>query len=160
MLTDAQAGRRDACPTLLTDAQLQAIGARGNVLVVAGAGTGKTNTLVERCVSLILEENCSLDEILMVTFTDAAAAQMRSRIRAELSRLESSLAESDDKLPKIQEQLVLLDTAHICMLHSFCLHLVRSHFYQLGIDPAVSILDETQSVPLIAQTFDALFQRY
>src|SRR5438067_11445084 len=75
----------------LTNSQQQAVKARGNVLVVAGAGTGKTSTLVHRCVSLLLEENCSLDEILMVTFTEAAAAEMLSRIRAELLRLEASL---------------------------------------------------------------------
>ena len=64
----------------LTPAQLQAIQARGNVLVVAGAGTGKTHTLVERCLSCVLDEQSltSLDDILMVTFTDAAAALTQS----------------------------------------------------------------------------------
>src|SRR5439155_15601166 len=66
----------------LTSAQQEAIGARGNVLVIAGAGTGKTRTLVERCLSCLLDEKhpASLDEILMVTFTEAAAAEMRQRI--------------------------------------------------------------------------------
>src|SRR5213592_4681516 len=120
----------------LTDSQQQAINARGNVLVVAGAGTGKTSTLIHRCVRLLLEENCSLDEILMVTFTEAAAAQMRSRIRTELLRLHSTLPEASPESEQVQKQMALLDTAHICTLHSFCLQLVRSHFYQLGLDPA------------------------
>ena len=60
----------------LTSSQLEAVAARGNVIVVAGAGTGKTSTLVERCVAL-LAEGCSIENILMVTFTDAAAAEMR-----------------------------------------------------------------------------------
>ncbi|HWI55969.1 MAG TPA: UvrD-helicase domain-containing protein, partial [Bacillota bacterium] len=70
----------------LTAAQQTAVTARGNVLVVAGAGTGKTSTLVERCLNCLLEEQprASLEEILMVTFTDAAAAEMRQRIRARL----------------------------------------------------------------------------
>src|SRR5689334_1347630 len=72
-----------------TTSQQAALTARGNVLVVAGAGTGKTHTLVERCCSLLLEENCSLDEILMVTFTEAAAAEMRKRIRARLMERQS-----------------------------------------------------------------------
>src|SRR5947209_18932650 len=76
--------------TTFTSSQRQAIHARGNVLVVAGAGTGKTSTLVHRCISLLLEEECSLDEILMVTFTEAAAAEMRGRIRAELLRLQTT----------------------------------------------------------------------
>src|SRR4051794_14475627 len=106
--------------TIPTGSQQQAIQARGNVLVVAGAGTGKTSTLVQRCVSLILEEDCSLDEILMVTFTDAAAAEMRSRIREELLRLQASPSSAE----QVQKQLALLDTAPICTLHSFCLQLV------------------------------------
>src|SRR5260221_4805418 len=144
----------------LTPAQEQAIKARGNVLVVAGAGTGKTSTLVQRCVRLLVEEDCSLDEILMVTFTEAAAAQMRSRIRAELLRLQSTLPAASAQAAKVQQQVALLDTAHICTLHGFCLQLVRAHFYQLGLDPAVIVLDEQQTAPLIAQTLDALFNCY
>src|SRR5580765_1502030 len=70
----------------LTAAQQEAIAARGNVLVVAGAGTGKTHALVERCLNCLLEEgpSVSLDQILMVTFTEAAAAEMRQRIRSRL----------------------------------------------------------------------------
>ena len=72
----------------LTAAQQQAITARGNVLLMAGAGTGKTHTLVERCLHCLQEEipPASLDEILMVTFTEAAAAEMRRRIREELEK--------------------------------------------------------------------------
>src|SRR5437899_17763 len=146
--------------TTLTDSQGQAIQARGNVLLVAGAGTGKTSTLVERCVRLLLEENCSLDEILMVTFTEAAAAQMRSRIRAQLLGLQATLGEDCAPGQHVQKQVALLDTAHICTLHSFCLQLLRAHFYQLGLDPAVVVLDERQTAPLIAPAFDSLFHRY
>src|SRR5271165_17048 len=103
----------------LTNAQNEAVAARGNVLVVAGAGTGKTSTLVARCLSCLLDEKppASLDEILMVTFTDAAAAEMRQRIWA---RLEEKLAGQADHL-RWQEQLALFETAHIGTLHGFCL---------------------------------------
>src|SRR5882724_6113254 len=113
----------------LTSAQQKAIAARGNVLVVAGAGTGKTSTLIERCLSCLFDDQppASLDEILMVTFTEAAAADMRRRIRA---RLEEKLAGHSDAL-RWSEQLALFDTAHIGTLHSFCLKLVRQHFYEL-----------------------------
>src|SRR6266513_4350543 len=67
-----------------TPQQRAAITARGNVLVAAGAGTGKTRTIVERCRQLVFEEGCPLDRILMVTFTEAAAAEMRERIREAL----------------------------------------------------------------------------
>src|SRR5580700_9578123 len=80
-----------------TDAQRMAIAARGNVLVVAGAGTGKTRTLVERCLDCLLRERplASLDQMLVVTFTDAAAAEIRQRIRV---RLEEQLAAEPEKL--------------------------------------------------------------
>src|ERR1043166_9497200 len=100
----------------LTDSQQQAIRQRGNVLVVAGAGTGKTSTLVHRCVALLLEENCSLEQILMVTFTEAAAAEMRSRIRAQLLKLQAGLPAESAQTEKARQQLALLDTANICTL--------------------------------------------
>jgi ATP-dependent helicase/nuclease subunit A len=218
----------------LTKSQRDAIAARGNVLVVAGAGTGKTSTLVERCLA-VLEEGTSLENILMVTFTDAAAAEMRGRIREALrdklillrghahrgpagswdpscslsphprGEGESSTArppieagqihpaqhgifplpkgegqgegEGDDRPPRgsssasdrsdaeklrdhFEKQLALLDVARISTLHSFCLQLVREHFYELGIDPDVTVLDETQTRPLIRQTLDAIFERH
>src|SRR5579863_8032458 len=111
-----------------TSAQKEAIAARGNVLVVAGAGTGKTRTLVERCLDCLLREEppASLDKMLVVTFTDAAASEIRHRIRA---RLEEQLAAHPDKL-HWSEQLALFDSAHIGTLHSFCLQLIRQHFYE------------------------------
>src|SRR6266851_8345398 len=95
----------------LTAGQQTAISARGNVLVVAGAGTGKTHTLVERCLSCLLDKEApsSLDEILMVTFTEAAAAEMRQRIRA---RLEQQLEREPGNM-RWHEQLALFETAHI-----------------------------------------------
>src|ERR1043166_6788281 len=144
----------------LTDSQQQAIRQRGNVLVVAGAGTGKTSTLVHRCVALLLEENCSLEQILMVTFTEAAAAEMRSRIRAQLLKLQAGLPAESAQTEKARQQLALLDTANICTLHSFCLQLIRAHFYQLGLDPALHVLDEKQTGPIIASTLDGLFTQY
>ena len=71
----------------LTLSQQRAIAARGNVLVMAGAGTGKTHTLVARCLNLICGENVSLDEILIVTFTEAAATEMKQRLRSALEKI-------------------------------------------------------------------------
>ncbi len=139
----------------LTPAQIQAIAARGNVIVVAGAGTGKTSTLVERCVAL-LGEGCSVERILMVTFTEAAAAEMRHRLRVRLAAAAAQAA--PERVDWWQEQLALLDTARICTLHSFCLQLVRENFHLLGIDPGVKILDERQTRPLIEAALDASFE--
>jgi ATP-dependent helicase/nuclease subunit A len=143
-------------PQTFTKAQLQAITTPGNILVVAGAGTGKTSTLVGRALRVLLEERRSLQEILMVTFTEAAAAEMRQRLREAL--LEALQARPADV--HLAEQVALLDTAHISTLHSFCLHLVSDHFHELGIDPQVSVLDPSQTRPLTEETLDTLFQRH
>src|SRR5580658_4908552 len=99
--------------TNLTPTQRAAVAARGNVLVMAGAGTGKTHTLVERCLDLIGREQVSLDEILIVTFTEAAATEMRERLR---TALENS-AGRPHPAPGLAEQLALFDAAHIGTLH-------------------------------------------
>src|SRR5439155_21439632 len=137
----------------LTLAQQEAIAARGNVLVVAGAGTGKTNTLVERCMTCLLQETppLALNEILMVTFTEASAADMRQRLRKRLQELQpefeqNNSARADPKvLEHLGEQFALLETAHIGTLHSFCLQLVRQHFYELELDPQLSVLAEEEA---------------
>jgi ATP-dependent helicase/nuclease subunit A len=146
----------------LTPVQQHAIAARGNIIVVAGAGTGKTSTLVERCMAL-LEEGCSIECILMVTFTEAAATEMRGRIREALQKkLESLEAKQADGSHRehFQKQLALLDSALISTLHSFCMQLVRDHFFELGIDPDISVLDDQQIRPLIQQLLDAVFERH
>src|SRR5690242_12866401 len=128
---------------ILTPAQKQAIGARGNVLVIAGAGTGKTRTLVERCLSCLVDNPAptSVDEILVVTFTEAAASEVRQRI---WQRLEEQ-RQLDNQNPFWHEQLALFESAHIGTLHSFCLKLVRQHFYQLELDPQLSVLAEQEA---------------
>src|SRR3954462_8020884 len=99
----------------LTSAQQEAILARGNVLVVAGAGTGKTRTLVERCLNCLLEEKppASLDEILMVTFTEASAAEMRQRIRVRLEQELVAALKQDPHDQHWHEQIAQFETARI-----------------------------------------------
>src|SRR5215475_6106955 len=112
----------------LTPTQRQVVGARGNVLVMAGAGTGKTKTLVERCLDCLERDGATMDEMLIVTFTEAAAAEMRDRLRRAIES--KAQAESiNHGLTTINspwaEQLARFDLAHIGTLHSFCLKFVR-----------------------------------
>ncbi|HEX5399162.1 MAG TPA: UvrD-helicase domain-containing protein, partial [Verrucomicrobiae bacterium] len=137
-----------------TESQQRAVAARGNVLVMAGAGTGKTHTLVERCLDCIGNERAALDEILVVTFTEAAAAEMKRRLRRVLE--ERSRDNPGD--PHYDEQLALFDVAHIGTLHSFCFKLVREHFYELGLDPQPAVLDEGEARMLAAETLEEEFQ--
>src|SRR6187402_2784636 len=108
-----------------TSQQLAAIVARGNVLVSAGAGTGKTSTVTDRCLHLVLYERCSIEQILMVTFTEAAAAEMRERLRKKIRETADAASPETDSAHWLAEQLALLDNAPISTLHSFCLELVR-----------------------------------
>ncbi|HEX5219225.1 MAG TPA: UvrD-helicase domain-containing protein [Verrucomicrobiae bacterium] len=144
---------------MTTPQQQAAIAARGNVLVAAGAGTGKTSTVTERCLDLIIRERCSVGEILMVTFTEAAAAEMRERIRHALHQAAASPPDPETAL-WLAEQNALLDTAPISTLHGFCLELVRRNFHVLGLDPQFTVLDEQQTKPLIHSVLDALFQKH
>lgn len=142
----------------LTDEQRAATETPGNVLVMAGAGTGKTTALVGRCLRYVLEiePRVSLDRLLLVTFTEAAAAEMRHRLRAELEQ--AAVARSDD--PWVAEQLALLDTARISTLHSFCLQLVRDHFHELGLDPQMEVLTPQEASLLEGETLDALLEQH
>ncbi len=142
----------------LTVSQQQAIAARGNVLVMAGAGTGKTRTLVERCLDCLIHERprASLEEILLVTFTEAAAAEMRQRIRARLE--EERLRDPGDT--HWQEQAALFETAHIGTIHSFCFELVRSHFYELELDPQLAVTPEEEARLLAEETLDQVLRAH
>ena len=123
---------------------------------MAGAGTGKTKTLVERCLDCLARERAALDELLVVTFTEAAAAEMRQRLRRELEK--KSAAEPNNE--HWSRQLVLFDLAHIGTLHSFCLRLIREHFYELGLDPQLAILDEGEARQRATETLDEQFKAH
>jgi len=142
----------------LTSAQQHAVNARGNVLVVAGAGTGKTRALVERCLSCLLDEKppLSLDELLIVTFTEAAATEIRQRIRL---RLEQELSLHPGNF-RWHEQLALFDTAYIGTLHSFCLQIIRPHFYELAIDPQFAVVAEDEARLLADETLSRVLESH
>ena len=129
--------------------------ARGNVLVMAGAGTGKTKTLVDRCLHCLEFGGASIEELLIVTFTEAAAAEMRDRLRQAIQeRVSEQTGTSTDRWT---EQLARFDLAHIGTLHGFCLKLVREHFYDLGLDPRLTLLDEGEARQLANEVLTEQF---
>ncbi|MZP31007.1 helicase-exonuclease AddAB subunit AddA [Heliobacterium undosum] len=139
-----------------TDEQWQAITARGSdILVAAAAGAGKTAVLVERLIGII-KEGVDVDRLLVVTFTNAAAAEMRERIRAALTK---ELARHPQQT-RLRQQLVLINRAAITTLHSFCLDLVRKHYYRLDLDPAFRVADETEIALLRQDVLDEVFERF
>ncbi len=124
-----------------TDDQQKAIEARkGTLLVSAAAGSGKTAVLVERVIQRICDgsDPCGVENLLIVTFTKAAAAQMKEKISAALG---ARIAENPaDK--RLRRQQLMLPFASICTIDSFCINLVRENFHALGISPDFSLLDE------------------
>ena len=118
-----------------TQEQQQAIEDRGHSLIVcAAAGSGKTAVLVERIVRLV-REGYPIDSMLVVTFTNAAAGEMRLRIG-------EALRAAAQQEPELAGQVTALSRASISTLHRFCGNLLREHFHALGLDPAFRIADE------------------
>ena len=111
-----------------------------NVLVSAAAGSGKTAVLTERIVQMVCDEThpVDIDRLLVVTFTNAAAAEMRERIAGKLAEKLAIHPDSEH----IQRQAALLHNAQITTIDSFCLYLLRNHFNEIGLDPAFRIADE------------------
>ncbi|MBP3523451.1 MAG: helicase-exonuclease AddAB subunit AddA [Clostridia bacterium] len=137
-----------------TQQQRDAITDRGHSLIVcAAAGSGKTAVLVERIVQLV-KEGCPIERMLIVTFTNAAAGEMRLRIG-------SALEQAARERPELGEQVLALSRASISTLHRFCGNLLREHFQALGVDPAFRIGDEQECGVLAQQAMeDALYACY
>lgn len=111
-----------------------------NILVSAAAGSGKTAVLVERIIGLVSEadQGVDIDRLLVVTFTNAAAQQMRERLEQALF----VRAQAEPENEHLQRQLLLLHNAQITTIDSFCLYLIRNHFNEIGLDPDFRIADE------------------
>ncbi len=138
-----------------TKQQLQAIKEdRNNILVAAAAGSGKTAVLVERIIDKILNKNIDIDKILVVTFTNAAASEMRERI---LDAINKKIEENPEN-EKLSKQITLLSKASICTIDSFCLDIVKNNFYELGISPNFRIADTTELELLKQETIEDLFE--
>ncbi|TMU88420.1 helicase-exonuclease AddAB subunit AddA [Bacillus sp. BHET2] len=140
-----------------TDDQWKAIWAKGqDILVAAAAGSGKTAVLVERIIQKILAEDdrMDVDELLVVTFTNASAAEMRHRIGQALEKA----IDEDPHSHHLRKQLSLLNRASISTLHSFCLEVIRKYYYLIDIDPGFRIANETEGDLLRDEVLDELFE--
>ena len=139
-------------------AQSQAIDTKGkNILVSAAAGSGKTAVLVERIKKLILVDRVPVDRFLVVTFTEAAASEMKEKIIAALKDAAENQAEEDAGY--IRRQIELVDTANISTFHGFAREIIRRYFYAIGLEPDMSVADETNATILKRQALDNIFAR-
>ena len=127
--------------TKWTNEQTQAIHEKGeNILVAAAAGSGKTAVLVERIINKIINENIDIDKMLVVTFTNAAAAEMRERVFDAIYKRLEECPENEH----LQNQIVLLNKSSICTIDSFCLDVIKNNFYELDISPNFRIADTAE----------------
>ena len=144
----------------LTEQQRLAVNCRnGSLIVSAAAGAGKTAVLVQRVLGLLTDSQnpCGVDQLLVVTFTNAAAGEMRQRIGDELRR---RLAETPDDR-HLRRQLGLLGSARIQTVHAFCQSLIREHFALCDVEPDFRLADDTQCELLQEQALnDALEEAY
>ena len=112
-----------------------------DILVSAGAGSGKTFVMINRIVDIIVSERKSIKNFLVVTFTNAAATEMRAKLEKELKKAISSGKYTPEDITHIRKQLDLLPEADICTLHKFCQNVIQKYFYCLEIDPTFSLVD-------------------
>lgn len=143
--------------TKWTEEQQLAIETREcNLLVAAAAGSGKTAVLVERIIKIITDKEnpVDVDKLLVVTFTNAAAAEMRERIAVAIT----DALEKEPSSKNLQKQLILLSRASITTMHSFCLDIIKNNFHVISLDPSFRILDETEGTLLKDEILENLFE--
>ena len=135
----------------------------GNILVSAAAGSGKTTVMTERIVKRILDRDLSVDKVLVMTFTNAAAANMSAKLE---KRLREKLSETTDKDTRkyLSEQIAMLPSAYISTIDSFCSRVIGNFSAQgrdedgnLLLEPRSMILDETHAGRLLRESFDEVF---
>ncbi len=141
-----------------TPEQQHAIESRGeNLLLSAAAGSGKTAVLVERIIQMITKDELDIDRLLIVTFTKAAAGEMRERIgNAVVKALEEKTGNSDH----LRRQMTLLNRAKITTLHAFCIDVIQKNFHLIDLDPAFRIGDQTENNLLSREALENVFEEH
>ncbi|MGI5912698.1 MAG: helicase-exonuclease AddAB subunit AddA [Syntrophomonadaceae bacterium] len=139
-----------------TPAQKNVIETRDcNLLISAAAGSGKTAVLVERIIQLMLKDNINIDRMLVVTFTQAAASEMRERIS---KALQLELVKNPAKELQLRQQIILLNQASISTIHAFCSDVLRRYFHLANIDPSFRIINKMESDLIKNEILEDVFE--
>lgn len=139
-----------------TEEQEKAVyGSKANCLVSAAAGSGKTQVLTGRILHRIIDENVDVHRMLVVTFTNAAAAEMRERITKSLSEA----LEENPESTRLKRQMTLLDAASITTMHAFCLQLLRTHFTEAGVDAGFRVADAAEAKLLQTEAVELALEK-
>ncbi len=135
--------------------QKQAIEKTGsNILVSASAGSGKTTVLVERIINKVVNKKIDIDKILVVTFTNAAASEMKQRL---LDAIYKKIDEDQSNV-YLQKQILLLNRSHISTIHSFCLDVIRNNFFELGIPANFRVADTAEIQIMKQEVIEDIFE--
>ena len=143
-----------------TPEQSQAIYKKdSNILVAAAAGSGKTAVLVERIINKIIKEKIDIDRLLVVTFTNAAASEMRERILKSIYKIiDSEEPQDEETINHLQRQITLLNKASICTIDSFCLDVIKNNFFEIEISPNFRIADTAEIDLLKQEVLEKIFE--
>ncbi|BGE82905.1 helicase-exonuclease AddAB subunit AddA [Staphylococcus petrasii] len=140
-----------------TDAQWESIYASGqDILVAAAAGSGKTAVLVERIIQKILRDGIDVDKLLVVTFTNLSAREMKHRVEQRIQQ--ASLQEPDNE--HLKNQRIKIHQAQISTLHSFCLKIIQQHYDVIDLDPNFRTISDVENVLLLEQSIDEVLEKH
>ena len=143
-----------------TEEQSKAIDIRGkNLLVAAAAGSGKTAVLVERIFKIITEDT-DVNKLLVVTFTNAAAKEMSVRLYSKLSEALQEEGISDSRKERLTRQIILLSSANITTIHSFCQKIIKNNFKESGVDPACTVVEDKENEVIKQECLEKVLGSY
>lgn len=142
-----------------TPEQRAAIDAQGKVIVSASAGSGKTTVMIQKIINLI-QSGVEVGEILAVTFTKKAAAQMKEKLAKALIKSINAEGVTDEEKKRLKRQLIEVPSADISTIHSFCSKLIKTHFYKAGVDNGLRVIggDDAEGLTLKNQALDDVFE--
>lgn len=138
-----------------TDEQLSVLSASGNILVSASAGSGKTTVMVQKITNIIMS-GADVNEVLVLTYTNASAADMRAKIVGKLYELLTANADDDDGRDRLRTQLDNLSFSDIGTMDSFCARLIHENFEYLGVSPTLKLMDEVETDDLKRRVMEKL----
>ena len=128
-----------------------------NIAVSASAGSGKTSIMIERIANLIYDEKIAIKNMLVVTFTNSASAEMKERLA---NKLEEKIKEEQDF--KIKQFLIKqtedLDNANICSIDKFCINVLRKYYYLLELDGNFGIIDDLENEKIKLRAFEMVIK--